>query len=61
VPGVGHHDEFAAQGCPIHSASARGSGKSGSCSPITTRVGAETSLSRCSAGARVERRVSEAC
>ena len=43
----------------IQSASACGSGKSGSCSPITTRAGAATSASRASAGSWLVRVVRE--
>src|ERR1035441_6024853 len=45
--------------CAVQSASARGSGKSGSCSPITTRTGAVMSHSRASAGAWLVRVVTE--
>jgi len=59
VPGLGHHDDRAFRVCAIQSASARGYGKSGSCSPITTRTGAATSVRRASAGAWLVRVVRE--
>ena len=50
VPGFGDHDHRCVMICAIQPASAAGSGKSGSRSPMMTMAGADTSINRASAG-----------